>query len=105
MIYAHDNYFLNNGTNADTSGDFGLLFLLFGVGTPEMPSEDVIWDGNIRDGVSDPEVCLGSNFTGTFRNMTNNMCADQPNSVVWAGCATDNSTTDVTGRLCDLDPM
>jgi parallel beta-helix repeat protein len=105
MIYAHDNYFLNNGTNADTSGDFGLLFLLFGVGTPDAPSEDVIWDGNIRDGVSDPEVCLGSNFTGTFRNMTNNMCADQPNSVVWAACATENSNTDTTGRLCDLDPM
>jgi hypothetical protein len=48
-IYAHDNFYLNNGTNADTSGDFGVLFRLIGVGTPGSPTEDVLWDGFIND--------------------------------------------------------
>ena len=104
-IYAHDNYFLNNGTNADTAGDFGLLFPLFGVGTPDNPTEDVLWDGILEEGGADPGICLGSDFDGTYRDMTDNACNDEPNTVAWAACAAMNTTTDTTGRLCDLESM
>lgn len=100
-IYAHDNYFLNNGTNADVSGDFGLIFDLFNIGTPEAPVEDVIWGGNIDPTVTDPNICLGSNFTGTYRDLSNDQCQDPVSTPAFAACLLQNSTTSTAGRLCD----
>lgn len=100
-IYAHDNFFLNNGTNADPDSDFYLVFDILNVGTPESPAEDVFWDGNIREGVTDPEICLGADFSGTYRDLTDNQCQMPASLPAYAACLAANSTTDTTGRLCD----
>jgi hypothetical protein len=102
-IYAHDNYFLNNGTNADTESDFYLIFDLLNVGTPEAPSPDVIWDGNIAPpGTEDPGICLGTDFDGTYNDLTSNQCQMPANAPAFAICIVDNNTTSTAGRLCDL---
>jgi parallel beta-helix repeat protein len=102
-IYAHDNYFLNNGTNADTESEFYLIFDLLNVGTPEAPTPDVIWDGNIAPpGTEDPGICLGTDFAGTYRDLTNNQCQMPANAAVFAACIVDNNTASTANRLCDL---
>jgi hypothetical protein len=102
-IYAHDNYFLNNGTDADTEGDFGPLFSLLEMGTPENPTPDVLWDGNIAPpGTEDPGICLGTDFSGTYVDLTNNQCQMPANSGAYISCVIENRTTSTAGRLCDL---
>lgn len=104
-IYAHDNYFLNNGTNADTESDFYIIFDLFDLGTPENPSPDIMWDGNIAMDNDDPGICLGSDFSGTYRDLSNNQCQMPESTPAFAACLFENSTTSTEGRLCDLTPM
>jgi len=99
-IFAHDNYFLNNGTNADTESDFFLVFDLLNIGTEEAPTEDVLWDGYIAEGDDDPNVCLGEDFTGTYRDITDNACQGSENLPIFAQCIATNSTTSTDGRLC-----
>jgi len=99
-IYAHDNFFDNNGTNFDQESDFAILFTLLSLGTPDNPVEDILWDGQIRDGVDDPGICLGTDFTGTYRDLSHNMCQGVTPDVAYAGCLADNTDNDTTGRLC-----
>ncbi len=102
-IYAHDNYFLNNGTNADTESAFYLIFDLLDMGTPENPTPDVIWDGNIAPpGTEDPGICLGADFDGTYIDLTNNQCQMPANAAVFAACIIANNTQSTDDRLCDL---
>jgi hypothetical protein len=101
--YVHDNYFLNNGTNADTQSDFYVIFNLLGYGTPASPTPDVMWDGYIAPpGTEDPNVCLGTDFTGTYIDLTGDACQMPANAGEYAACIVTNSTTDTAGRLCDL---
>jgi len=99
-LYVHDNYFLNNGTNADTESDFFLVFDLLNIGTPDSPTEDVLWDGYIREGNDSPNVCLGEDFAGSYRDITDNACQGSENLPVFAQCIATNSTTSTDGRLC-----
>ncbi|RLB37430.1 MAG: hypothetical protein DRH30_13240, partial [Deltaproteobacteria bacterium] len=101
-IYVHDNFFLGNGANADMDSDFSIIFLLTGVGTPENPMEDTMWDGNIREGNDDPGICLGADNTASYRDLTQNQCQMPANVGEFADCIVNNTTTDTTGRLCDL---
>jgi len=100
-IYVHDNYFLNNGTNADMDSDFSIIFNILNVGTPENPTPDIMWDGNIREGNADPGICLGADYTGTYIDLTDNQCQMPANAGVFAACIVENNTTDTVGRLCD----
>ena len=103
-IYIHDNNFVNNGTNVDPSSDFSLLFEIFGIGTEEMPTEDVIWDGYITPpGEEDPGICLGEEVTVSYRDFTRNQCQDidvAANPIDFGLCLGTNTTTDPTGRDC-----
>lgn len=99
-IYTHDNFFLNNGTNADTESPFYIIYDLLDFGTPESPAPDILWDGYIREGNDDPNVCLGEDFTGTYLDMTSNACQGQPNLPSFAQCIAENHTTSTDGRLC-----
>ena len=101
-IYAHDNFFQDNGTEFDQESDFYILFDLLDLGTPENPTDDILWDGQIREGVDDPEICLGADFDGTYRDLSQNMCQGL-SDIAYAGCLADNNTTDTTGRLCDRE--
>jgi parallel beta-helix repeat protein len=105
MIFYHDNFVLNNGTNADTESDFGAIFALLGFGTEENPTEDVLFDGNLRMEGVDPDVCLGTDFDGTYRDLTQNQCQNPADTGEYITCLLTNNTTDTTGRICDLDPM
>jgi parallel beta-helix repeat protein len=102
-IYTHDNYFSSNGT--DPQGEFAPLFLALGIGTPENPIEDVFWDGYIYPDAPDgnPGICLGTDNTASYRDMTNNACQDEPSGDLGAvvGCAITHTITDTAGRLCD----
>jgi hypothetical protein len=100
-IYVHDNYFLGNGTNVDEQSDFYLVFQIVGAGTPENPTEDVLWDGNIRPGNDDPGICLGADNTASYRDLTQNQCQMPESDPAFAACIGANTTTDTTGRLCD----
>jgi len=100
-IYAHDNYFLNNGTNADVASDFGPIFSLLGFGTQENPTPEVLWDGNIvPPGTDDPGICLGTDFEGTYIDLTNNQCQGPANSAEFVACVIANNTMSTAGRLC-----
>ena len=100
-IYVHDNYFQGNGTNADADSPFSIIFLLTGTGTPENPTEDTMWDGNIRAGNDDPGICLGADNTASYRDLTQNQCQMPATVGEFADCIVNNTTTDTTGRLCD----
>jgi len=100
-IYAHDNYYLNNGTNADFASDFGPLFSLLEIGTSANPTPDVIWDGSIAPpGDEDPGICLGTDFTGTYIDLTNDQCQMSSDPIAYVGCILANNTTSTVGRLC-----
>jgi parallel beta-helix repeat protein len=100
-IYAHDNFFDNNGNNFDEESDFAVLFNLLGLGTADNPVEDILWDGQIREGVDDPGICLGADFTGTYRDLSHNMCQGITPDIAYAACLAENTDNDTTGRLCD----
>ena len=99
-LYVHDNYYLNNGTNADTESDFFIVFDLLNYGTPEMPTPDVLWDGYIAEGGDDPGICLGEDNTASYVDLTQNECQGSINLPTFADCIAKNNTTDTAGRLC-----
>ena len=101
-IYAHDNYFLNNGTNAQTTGDFGIVFDLLDYGTPDNPTPDVLWGGSVAPDVTDPEICLGTDFDGTYVDLTSGECGGLGTVPEYAACILENNTESTAGRLCDL---
>jgi len=103
MIFAHDNFFLNNGENAQTTGDFGIIFDLLDYGTPENPTPDVMWGGSEDPDVADPEICLGTDYDGSYLDLTSGQCSGLGSVPEYAGCILANNTTDTDGRLCDLD--
>ena len=103
--YIHDNHFADNGTNADPDSPFSIIFQVLGYGSPENPTPDIMWDGNIREGNADPGICLGANYTGTFIDLTSNQCQMPDNAPTFAACIVDNSSTSTDGRLCDPEPM
>jgi parallel beta-helix repeat protein len=105
QIYLHDNFMLNNGTNADLQSDFGLIFFLLGYGSENNPVPDVIFDGNLEEEGVDPEICLGADYTGTYVDMTQNQCRFPADVDEFAACLVENSTEDTAGRLCDLEMM
>ena len=105
QIYIHSNNIVNNGTNADFQSDFGAIFAMLGIGTEENPSEDILFDGNLRDEAVDPEVCIGSEFAGTYRDMGQNQCRDPESTIAFGFCLQENTTTSTDGRLCDLESM
>ena len=100
-IYVHDNFFSKNGEDFDQDSDFYILFDLLDLGTPTNPTDEILWDGQIREGVDDPGICLGADFDGTYRDLSQNMCQGVTPDVAYAGCLGQNNTTDTTGRLCD----
>jgi len=99
-VYIHDNNFVGNGTNADQTSDFFIIFDILGMGTPENPTPDITWDGFIADGVDDPNVCLGEDYAGTYIDLTNAMCGDVSNPPAFAACVAENNTMSTEGRLC-----
>ena len=101
-IYAHDNYFLNNGTNAQTTGEFGIIFDLLNYGTPENPTPSVLWGGSVAPDVTDPGICLGTDYDGTYIDLTNGQCSGLATIPAYAGCILENNTASTEGRLCDL---
>ena len=101
-IYIHDNNFVNNGTNADQTSGFYLIFDILNMGTEESPTPSIVWDGYISEGVTDPNICLGADYDGGYMDLTNNMCESAPpNAPAFAGCVADNATPSTDGRLCD----
>ncbi len=101
-IYAHDNYFLNNGTNAQLTGEFGIIFDLLDYGTPENPTPNVLWGGSVAPDVTDPGICLGADYDGTYIDLTNGQCTELGNIPLYGACIFENNTTSTEGRLCDL---
>ena len=101
-IYAHDNYFLNNGTNAQPTAEFGIIFDLLDIGTPENPTPSVLWGGSVAPDVTDPGICLGADYDGTYIDLTNGQCTELGNIPLYGACIFDNNTTSTEGRLCDL---
>jgi len=99
-IYIHDNAFTDNGTNADQTSDFFIIFDILNMGTPENPTPDIVWDGFIAEGVTDPNVCLGEDYAGTYIDLTNDMCGDVANAPEFTGCIAGSNTTSTEGRLC-----
>jgi parallel beta-helix repeat protein len=102
-IYAHDNFFANNGTSADTSSEFGQLFLLKGWGTAGSPTPEVMWDGYLEPpGDADPGICLGTDFDGTYADWTGDQCQGLELEL-WLPCLLDreNGTDSTEGRLCE----
>jgi parallel beta-helix repeat protein len=93
-IYVHDNIYINNGTDPKSIlGDISM-------GTELLPLPDVIWDGFIREGVSDPEICLGTETPlPTYLDVTQNQC-QRMNETETLACILDNATEDPTGRDC-----
>lgn len=100
-IYAHDNFYLNNGTNADQGSQFYIIFDILNVGTPDAPTPNVIWDGYIDpEGDGDPGICLGEDFSSTYTDLTNDMCNDVSSDTEFAACVATNNTDSTAGRLC-----
>lgn len=105
-IYVHDNFMLDNGTNADLQSDFGLIFFILGYGSEDNPVPDVLFDGNLAIDRPDPGICLGSDYEGTYVDLTQNRCRDAAgNQDDYAACLIENATEDTTGRLCDGTSM
>lgn len=95
-IYIHDNVYINNGT--DPQSVLADISIITGVPMPE-----VIWDGYIREGVSDPEICLGTDTPlPTYTDLTENMCQGDPPSGAVA-CIITNNTDNPAGRDCVVD--
>ena len=102
-IYVHDNYYAGNGTNPGQP--FTQLIQALGVGTPQNPAENVLWDGYIWPDVTDPGICLGEDNTASYRDMSQNLCQDveSANQAALGICAANNTTTSTAGRLCTPD--
>jgi parallel beta-helix repeat protein len=99
-VYVHNNVFVDNGTNADQTSSFYLIFDILNMGTPENPTPNIVWDGFVAEGVADPKICLGEDYTGTYIDLTDNMCGDVASAPEFAGCIGDSKTTSTEGRLC-----
>lgn len=83
--YLHGNTFTNNGS--DPQGILGAFAV--------KPLENVIWDGVLKAGVTDPMLCLGDAPLPSFRNL------HAPGGLV------DNAahTTDATPHQCKLPEL
>jgi len=92
-IYVHDNIYINNGT--DPKSILKDISVVTGLPMPE-----VIWDGFIREGLSDPEICLGTETPlPTYLDVTQDQCQGL-NEAETLACILANATEDPTGRDC-----
>jgi parallel beta-helix repeat protein len=98
-VYVHDNAYVNNGYDPDS--DYVVLFAAL---TGGEPIEEVIWDGNLEEGMTAAEagICLGASEeeAASFRDLTTNQCQDVEGVDAWGFCAIANSSTDNTDHLC-----
>ena len=85
---------------ADQTSGFYILFDIVGMGTPENPTPNIVWDGYVADGVDDPNVCLGEDYDGSYIDLTSGMCGDVENEPQFAACVVEFNTTSTEGRLC-----
>jgi parallel beta-helix repeat protein len=99
-VYIHDNTFEGNGTAADKTSGFYVIFDILNMGNEENPTPNIVWDGFIADGVDDPNVCFGEDYTGTYVDLTDNMCGEVNSAPAFAGCVAEKNTPSTEGRLC-----
>jgi len=95
QIYIHDNIYINNGN--DPKSILADISVLTG-----LPMPAVIWDGYIREGLDDPEICMGTEEPlPTYLNLTDDQCQGLPEEQV-VPCIIMNNTEDTAGRDCTV---
>ncbi|MEM8606599.1 MAG: parallel beta-helix domain-containing protein [Myxococcota bacterium] len=93
QIYIHDNTYVANGE--DPQSILADISIVTGV-----PMPTIIWDGYVRPGVTDPQICLGTEELPTYYDLTQNMCQDAESV---EACIIMNASPDATGRSCAVD--